>query len=96
MKSKSYNNKLSKKKPIKKESSATTLTDRARQVIQDDPKTFEKIKNSLSKSREEQDKDEQVPEQKAEVCPCCVNDCKCCTHPSGTVGHKCSCRCHSS
>ena len=42
-----------------------------------------------------QDKDEQPPKQKAVVCPCCANDCKCCVHPSGTVGHRCTCRCHS-
>ena len=28
-------------------------------------------------------------------CKCCKAGCTCCDHLSGTVGHRCLCRCHS-
>jgi len=35
-------------------------------------------------------------EVKVEKCPCCVAQCKCCYHLSGTAitDHTCKCRCH--
>lgn len=28
-------------------------------------------------------------------CKCCEAGCTCCDHQSGTVGHRCVCRCHA-
>jgi len=28
-------------------------------------------------------------------CECCKEGCPCCTHKSGTIGHRCECLCHS-
>ena len=28
-------------------------------------------------------------------CQCCEAGCTCCDHQSGTVGHRCVCRCHA-
>jgi hypothetical protein len=36
-----------------------------------------------------------VPEPVTDNCQCCEAGCTCCDHQSGTVGHRCVCRCHA-
>ena len=92
MKSKSYNNSKKSKKVSNSKGRETTAFiphKNPKPVLDKIVDSFREVTNSAEV--------EQVLEQKAVVidCPCCVNNCQCCDHKSGTVGHKCTCRCHS-
>jgi len=36
-----------------------------------------------------------IQEPVSDNCQCCEAGCTCCDHQSGTVGHRCLCRCHA-
>jgi len=66
-------------------------------------KPEEKIKKSIAKIEDvivkpvvkkvEQKQPESAPV--TDNCQCCEAGCTCCDHRSGTVGHRCLCRCHA-
>jgi len=63
-------------------------------------KPEEKIKKSIAKIEDvivkpiiKEKKEQQQPV--IDNCQCCEAGCTCCDHQSGTVGHRCICRCHA-
>ncbi len=55
---------------------------------------IEKIDEQIRKTFSPKPKEE-VKVKKEEKCLCCEAGCTCCEHKSGTVGHRCLCRCHT-
>lgn len=55
--------------------------------------TFSKLADEIKQTVKPKDYPPKV--EKKEKCLCCEAGCTCCEHKSGTVGHRCLCRCHA-
>jgi len=64
-------------------------------------KPEEKVKKSIAKIEDIivkpiiKEKKESEKQPVIDNCQCCEAGCTCCDHQSGTVGHRCTCRCHA-